>query len=667
MNEALKDTEKYEEMKRSNVPLGMTFDHHAWNITQADEKEAVRRFQEAKANFPEEEFERQVRDDEISVAIFDESRQYKHAMANYVGKDGKVGNVERTALENESDHIVRRVLADMNIVFATASNCGGELLGGANSFEPTVIVCDAAGQISIASLCVPLTTFTKWEGLFLFGDVQQLKPSAFSGQYNEFVHDAKVSPLALLAMKGVQPILLKEQYRMAPACSAFPRMEFYDDKGLKDSAEVKIDNAIRKAVREVSIGLGVVGENGEGSEYFVTNVARGCSRVEVNGTSLVNHANADVIMDLIDRLLRTIVVKAAMIKILTYYQGQRRLLRRLINSRPWPRAIKDAIEIATVDSFNGRESAVVIVDLVAAKERLRRSRPEEQEIPDDEGDVGTEDYIKVGAVTNHVRDPNRLNVALTRGRDSTIVICQAALLASTFKSRRGKLKNALSNMIGDAESRNLLVEHNRDDSHPDSVKGRADKSTTELRTEQEKQKEVDFDLIRNSTRRWHAVKFLNALPPAEPAKYYRTPTGHTTRPIGEPKLAAEADAYDEQMQLEQAKDASKDTEAAREENEMALNLGVKESLGLTGQSSTMDSGMDVDAQGNEDSQNAGGHLSEPVGSEDGDVEDDADIADEYWDMDQSGGRVHMLNGRQIEGRKFDLDVAVNTRSGYKAI
>ena len=68
--------------------------------------------------------------------------------------------------------------------------------------------------------------------------------------------------------------LLGLQYRMAPACSTFPRMEFYDGKGLEDSDEV-------------------------------------------NGTSLVNHANADVVVDMIDRLILTKVVKAAKIEVLT--------------------------------------------------------------------------------------------------------------------------------------------------------------------------------------------------------------------------------------------------------------------------------------------------------------------------------------------------------------
>ena len=50
VTETLKDTERYDEIKRSNVPVGLTFDHHAWDVMQADEKEANRRFKEAQAS-----------------------------------------------------------------------------------------------------------------------------------------------------------------------------------------------------------------------------------------------------------------------------------------------------------------------------------------------------------------------------------------------------------------------------------------------------------------------------------------------------------------------------------------------------------------------------------------------------------------------------------------
>ena len=47
--------------------------------------------------------------------------------------------------------------------------------------------CDEAGQVSIAELCDPLTTFTNWEGLVLVGDSLQLEPTITSRAFNEFI------------------------------------------------------------------------------------------------------------------------------------------------------------------------------------------------------------------------------------------------------------------------------------------------------------------------------------------------------------------------------------------------------------------------------------------------------------------------------------------------
>lgn len=98
-----------------------------------------------------------------------------------------------------------------------------------------MVFCDGAGQVSVAGLCVPLTTSTNWEGLVLVGDSLQLEPTITSRAFNEFIMNAWLSPLALLQGKGIPTILLDEQYRMAPALSAFPQTQFYDEKGLKDS------------------------------------------------------------------------------------------------------------------------------------------------------------------------------------------------------------------------------------------------------------------------------------------------------------------------------------------------------------------------------------------------------------------------------------------------
>ena len=81
---------------------------------------------------------------------------------------------------------------------------------------------------------------------------------------------------------------------MNPACSKFPREQSYDNKGLLDADVVKMDNEVRQVLRQIFHDIGVTGDSGQGSEYVVVNVRHGRSRVVYNGTSLVNHANADV-------------------------------------------------------------------------------------------------------------------------------------------------------------------------------------------------------------------------------------------------------------------------------------------------------------------------------------------------------------------------------------
>ena len=549
INEAYKAIENYDAIKRSKVATGMTLGYRIWEITQADMVQAEKDCQAAQAAMSSAELARQVASGEASVTNFDKSHKYKRCMINYMKKGGKVSYAERVALQDEFDYMVKRVLAETHILLTTASNCAGPLLHDNDTFVPTVIFCDEAGQISIPSLCVPLTTFTNWEGLFMFGDIKQLEPTSLSGQFNEFIQNGKVSPLALLAIKGFRTYLLDTQYRMAPACSNFPRAQFYDGKGLKDSELVTEDNPIRITVRDFFLRRGVNGDHDKGSEYVVIDVPNGCSRVELNGNSLVNHANADVILEMIETLMGTKKIGPSDIKVLCYYQGQRRLLRQKISDTTWPKLIKSAIEISTVDAYQGRESRIVIVDTVAAKDNLKfQPRIESDDQADEEDDNGGEEYVKVGSVTPHVRNPNRLNLALTRGKDATLVVCQAAALTSAYKYHRGKQYNAVSNMVADAKERNCYLENDAEDTHLESKSKRAELGRQRVERERAEARHNDLAFIGRSVHMWRdwELKAFPAIPAAPPMDLYRTRTGHTTRPIGNPRLIEEADAYDEQ-------------------------------------------------------------------------------------------------------------------------
>ncbi len=204
--------------------------------------------------------------------------------------------------------------------------------------------------------------------------------------------NARVSPIALLAQKGFPSLLLDTQYRMCPAISLFPSHQFYGGL-LKDHPEARKDNEMRQKMREISKSFGIYGpgqriaqaskkgkkkqrkqeDNRQGSEYLVINVKYGTSRIEKNGTSLVNFANAHAVIAVIDRMLQQ-KIDPARIKILAYYNGQMRLIQKMLkdidpeSEENFTAEAEAAIEVSSVGSFQGRESDVFIVELVAAKD-----------------------------------------------------------------------------------------------------------------------------------------------------------------------------------------------------------------------------------------------------------------------------------------------------------
>jgi len=199
-------------LRKSDVHVGMTLDFHIWQLTDSDSKAAKVLYEAERARLSEKECARKFANSEISVDMFDRSALYRRCVANYIDKKGRIPGKTRDQFEAESDRMVSCVLAETNILFTTASNTGGKLIETGASFKPTVIICDEAGQISIPSLCVPLTCFNTWEGSFLIGDPNQLHHQVTSGRFNKFFLNSKISPVAMLAQKGFPSILLDTQY-----------------------------------------------------------------------------------------------------------------------------------------------------------------------------------------------------------------------------------------------------------------------------------------------------------------------------------------------------------------------------------------------------------------------------------------------------------------------
>ena len=136
-------------MKRSGVVNALTLDYRMWKVTADNREKAQTAYNEARSRLTPEEYTRQLGSGEISLPMFDRSFKYRECIANFRAKQGRVSKVERTALEDETDALVERVLANTDVLFVTASNRGAPLLEKSRSFVPTVIFWDEGGQISI--------------------------------------------------------------------------------------------------------------------------------------------------------------------------------------------------------------------------------------------------------------------------------------------------------------------------------------------------------------------------------------------------------------------------------------------------------------------------------------------------------------------------------------
>ena len=425
--------------------------------------------------------------------------------------------------------------------FGTCNNCGSELVR--LGFSPDVIFIDGAGQLTMSALACVLTSFTQWQACIVFGDPNQLLPYISSGLANEFRENASLSVLSLLEEKGYPMLRLELQYRMAPAIVQWPAQFFY--KGLlRNHPSVLEDSHYRSVARDIcKQDYGINGVTGNGSETWMIDVANGVSRVQLNGTSLQYHANADRIATLVDQTLSR-GVEASKISVLVYYTGQLSLMGHKIeakaeaNGRNWQ--LSPGYQISTVDSFQGEETEFVFIDLVTAHQA--EQRPNNTESDDDDG---TEAFKKSsGRVTAHVKSANRLCCALTRGRSCVVVVGQLTALLSTTKARQQKSHAAVSAMAKDFVDR-CLVYHDYDslDTSKVGIKQRAKWDAAKLAAEINQKKAQDLDFRTLGLRMAGHARFDDVSQDKTPM-VFRTSSRRTTRPNLRGVAATQADDYD---------------------------------------------------------------------------------------------------------------------------
>lgn len=185
-----------EQFRGSNCPLGMTLAFRVWELTRKDREASEKKLQQTKAKYkPEDWAYLEAENAPICQQDRDESSAYRDAMENYAKKGGRVTQKEMINFKQQRALNVARMLRDTDVLFATPSTAGSPIVR--ENFEPTIVVYDEAGGLSVPDMVIPLISFDKWEAMVMLGDPQQLETIVPSREANEFVQNASMSALGL--------------------------------------------------------------------------------------------------------------------------------------------------------------------------------------------------------------------------------------------------------------------------------------------------------------------------------------------------------------------------------------------------------------------------------------------------------------------------------------
>lgn len=191
-------------------------------------------------------------------------------------------------------------------------------------------------------------------------------------------------------MLGVRPFRLQVQYRMHPALAEFPSNMFYDgslQNGVTTVERIRKDVPFPWPDYEVPM-------------FFYSNL--GQEEISASGTSYLNRTEAANVEKIVTRFLK-VGILPQQIGVITPYEGQRSYVVQYMKINGTAGKEKyEAIEVASVDAFQGREKDYIILSCVRSSE-----------------------HQGIG----FLNDPRRLNVALTRAKYGIVILGNPRVLS----------------------------------------------------------------------------------------------------------------------------------------------------------------------------------------------------------------------------------------------
>nr|XP_020743596.1 protein ZGRF1 isoform X3 [Odocoileus virginianus texanus] len=279
----------------------------------------------------------------------------------------------RKSIEQHKLGTNKTLLKQVQVVGVTCAACPFPCM---NDLKFPVVVLDECSQMTEPASLLPIARF-ECEKLILVGDPKQLPPTI---QGSDAAHENGLEQTLFdrLCLMGHKPILLRTQYRCHPTISAIANDLFY---------EGHLVNGISATERSPLL------------EWLPTLCfydVKGLEQIE-RGNSFHNVAEAAFTLKLIQSLVAS-GIAGAMIGVITLYKSQMHKLCHLLSAVDFDHPNMKAVQVSTVDAFQGAEKEIIILSCVRTRQ------------------VGFIDSEK------------RMNVALTRGRRHLLIVGNLACL-----------------------------------------------------------------------------------------------------------------------------------------------------------------------------------------------------------------------------------------------
>ncbi|KAJ7517717.1 hypothetical protein O6H91_21G037200 [Diphasiastrum complanatum] len=332
-----------------------------------------------------------------------------HKLQLLKDEQGELSSADEKKYKSLKRATEREISQSADVICCTCVGAGDPRL---SNFRFRQVLIDESTQATEPECLIPLVLGAKQ--LVLVGDHCQLGPVIMCKKAARA--GLAQSLFERLVLLGVKPIRLQVQYRMHPCLSEFPSNSFY---------EGTLQNGITMNER-LSSGIDFPWPAPNRPMFFY--VQMGQEEISASGTSYLNRTEAANVEKIVSTFLKS-GVNPVQIGVITPYEGQRAyIVSHMARNGALRQQLYKDIEVASVDSFQGREKDYIILSCVRSNE-----------------------HQGIG----FLNDPRRLNVALTRARFGIVILGNPKVLSKQnlwnsllthYKEHECLVEGALNNL-----------------------------------------------------------------------------------------------------------------------------------------------------------------------------------------------------------------------------